>query len=563
VPEIRYVEFRTMFVLQEISPNYADSINKVKINPYLNLTGKGVLVGIVDTGIDYLNPEFIREDDTSRIIRIWDQSIKENVSGIKYMGEVYTNEKINDAIEAYRNNKDPYSIVPSKDEIGHGTKIAGIIGARGADNELQGIAQDCDYVIVKLSEAANFKKRLEENGIGDIPVYNASEVVAGLEYLKAVARELMRPIVIYLSVGSTEGSHDGEGLIERYVSTVARLKGISLIVGVGNEGASQGHASGNIKNIGDVQRVELNIPREIKNFSFYIWVQKPNRASINVISPTGEETQVIESRTEKEVAFKFVFINTFMNVKYFTPEYFTGHEVIRLTFSDIKPGIWVLKLIGLYITSGRYDIWLPPKDTLPPNTVFLKADSYNTLTIPSNAINIVTVAYQGVDGSLVATSGKGFSLNEGIRPDVITLGDNILSIKPYGGIEAMSGSSAATAIVVGACALFIQWAIVDGNDVAMYAKKLLSYFTYGARRNELYKYPNREMGYGEFDLFETLSVVSDAFRGGSVTGKINPNTYETEVIYGKKNNFTEYYAGKIFIRIPTKQWRNFDGKTKK
>ena len=131
-----------MFVLQDISPSNVDNINNIKINPYLDLTGRGVLIGMVDTGIDYLNEEFIREDDTSRIVKIWDQTIQNNTDESVYIGKTYSNEQINNAIKAYRNNEDPYEIVPSKDEIGHGTQMAGIIGARGYNKEFQGIASE-------------------------------------------------------------------------------------------------------------------------------------------------------------------------------------------------------------------------------------------------------------------------------------------------------------------------------------------------------------------------------------------------------------------------------------
>jgi subtilisin family serine protease len=148
VPEIVFYAFRNMYVLQDISPSSVDNINNIKINPYLNLTGKDVLIGIVDTGIDYLNKEFIREDDTSRIINIWDQTIENNTDDSVYIGQTYSNDQINNAINAYKNNGDPYKIVPSKDENGHGTKVAGIIGARGYNNQFQGIASDSNFVIV-------------------------------------------------------------------------------------------------------------------------------------------------------------------------------------------------------------------------------------------------------------------------------------------------------------------------------------------------------------------------------------------------------------------------------
>lgn len=554
VPEIIFYAFRAMFVLQEISPVSVDNINSIKINPYLNLTGRNVLIGIVDTGIDYLNQEFIREDDTSRIINMWDQTIRNNTDDSVYIGQTYSNEQINDAIKVYKNNGDPYGIVPSKDEIGHGTKVAGIIGARGYNNQFQGIAPDSNFVIVKLVESSNFKNQLKENNVEYTPVYNISEIVAGLEYLRKMSVKYGKPMVIYFGLGSSEGSHDGTTLMSRYVSSLGSERGLCFVAGVGNEGDSQGHASGYIKNVGDIKVVNLKIPKELKSFHFNIWVRKPNSASINVISPTGEESGIIESRINKVQFVKFIFLDTTMTVRYYNPEHFTGHEGIYVEFNNIKPGIWRFDLRGEYIIDGRYDIWLPPKSTLQENTVFLEPDPFITLTMPSEAVNVVTVAYHGNNNALIAASGKGFNGNNLINPDISTLGINILTTQASGGITTLSGSSAATAIVAGACALLLQWGIIDGNDPTMYTKKIRSYLMYGATRNQLYRYPSREFGYGDFDLLGTFNIISGKYR--SKNNIDNFNVRNTEKSY----RYIEYYINKLFVRIPNREWGDLDEK---
>lgn len=555
VPEIVFLGIRTIFVLQDISPSSVDNINNIKINPYLDLTGRNVLIGMVDTGIDYLNEEFIRPDDTSRIVSIWDQNIQDNTDNRVYIGQVYSNDQINNAIHAYRNNEDPYKIVPVRDEIGHGTKVAGIIGARGYNNEFQGIANESEFVIVKLFESSNFKKQLRENNIQEIPVYNASEIVAGLEFLRRTAVERNQPMVIYIGLGSTEGSHDGTNLVSRYVTAIGNNRGICCVAGVGNEGDSQGHASGNIKNVGDTKIVELKIPREIKYFQLNIWVRRPNIASINVISPTGEASTIIDAKIGKIQPIKFVFLDTTMVIRYYQPENFTGHELINIVFNNIKPGIWSFNLIGEYITDGRYDIWLSPKGTLPENTVFLEPDPFITLTMPSEAVNVVTVAYYGNKNALIAASGKGFNTNNLINPDISTIGINILTTKTSGGVTAFSGSSAATAVVAGACAILLQWGIVDGNDTTMYSKKIRSYLMYGAARSQLYRYPSREIGYGEFDLLGTFNIISRTFRGLNYEVNINKELEENHIQDNKE--FIEYYVKNLLIRIPKYERRVF------
>ncbi|WP_252214315.1 S8 family peptidase [Clostridium sp. VAP41] len=542
VPSIKFIDFRSMFVLQDVSPNSIDQILAIKKNPYLNLTGKGVLVGIVDTGIDYLNKEFIREDGTSRVAAIWDQTIQDIKAESVYLGNIYSNEEINKAINAYKGNEDPYAIVPSKDEIGHGTEMAGIIGARGYNGDFQGVANDCEFVIVKLLESLNFQKILQSNNVKYTPIYNSSEIVAGIEYLKNFSVKMNKPMVIYLGVGTTEGSHDGNNLISRYLTSIASVRGIALVAGVGNEGAAEGHASGVIENIGEIDTMELNIPREMKNFSFQIWVKRPNKMSLNVISPTGEESSFIQAKRNKREEINFVFSNTKLKINYYMPEDFSGHEVIQVIFKDINPGIWKFVLRGDYISDGEYNAWLQPIITLPENIKFLEPNPFSTLTIPSTARKVVTVAYHGlVNESLIATSGKGFNTNGLINPDISTVGINILTTKALGETTLVSGSSAATAVIAGGCALLLQWGIIDGNDTTMYSTKIRSYLIYGAYRKPELTYPNRESGYGSFNLLGTFNVISRKYR---------------ENMKAINNDFIEYKINKLFIRIPREMISN-------
>ena len=538
VPSIKYIDFRPKYVLQNISPSSVDNISAIKINPYLDLTGKGVLVGTIDTGIDYMNEEFIREDGTSRVVSIWDQTIQDIDEESVYIGKVYNNDEINNAISAYRNNEDPYEIVPSKDEIGHGTQIAGIIGAKGYNKEFQGIAPECEFVVVKLFESINFKNELIANGVEYTPIYNNAEILAAIEYLKNFSIKVKKPIVIYLGVGTTEGSHDGNGLLSRYLTYSATNRGIIFVAGVGNEGATEGHASGEIDTEGNIETVELKIPKQMKYFSFNIWILKPNKASLKVISPNGDETKFIKAKISETESVDFVYFKTKLYVKYYVPEHFTGHEVIKVDFENIKPGIWKLQLRGDYIIDGKYHIWLQPHKTLPKDTKFIKSDPYTTLTIPSTARKVATVAYCGINNSLVAASGNGHNTRSSIsNPDITTIGMNILTTKVSGGTTTVSGSSAATGIIAGACALLVQWGIISGNDEAMYSTKIIIYLINGAdRANSNYNYPSREVGYGFFDLLGTFNIISGIYR--------------KDKCINVSEKFIEYYSNKLFVRIP-------------
>ncbi|XZI43508.1 S8 family peptidase [Clostridium perfringens] len=539
VPSILYIQTRVPYVLQEVSPQETDNISTIVNNPYLGLDGSGVIVGIVDTGIDYLNKEFMREDDTSRILTIWDQKSTKKPNDSVYVGSIFTNEDINNAIKSKSDGGNPYDIVDSRDEIGHGTKLASIVGARGYNRTIKGIAPNCDFAIVKLLTSLSYEKAFRENGIESIPVYNEAEIIAGIEYLKNYAISVNRPLVICLAIGCTEASHDGRGLFSRYLTTIGSIRGVAVVAGVGNEGSSQGHASGVIELENSVEKVELSIPREIKNFNLAFWIQRPNIVSLNIKSPSGEESSFIDAKISLERSFKFILTDTSVNINYYVPDTFTGNELIFIDFKDIKPGIWTFELRGDYITNGRYDVWLAPSSLLPENTKFLKPNPLNTLMVPATARYVISVAYYNSQTqSLLAESGKGFNINGWINPDITTAGKDVLTMFPGDRVGRMSGSSPATAIIVGICALLFQWGIINGNDRTMNSSKLRSYLIYGATRIPGQIYPNESTGYGYLDLYEIFKNI--------IAVPLAP--YRSDQV---NEDYTEYYCGRMLVSVPS------------
>ncbi|MDB2106389.1 S8 family peptidase [Clostridium paraputrificum] len=536
VPSIIFIEIRAPYVLQEMAPNDIEGVVEIKRNPYLGLRGSGVLIGIVDTGIDYLNNEFIREDGSTRVLSIWDQSIQEEKSEEVFIGRTFSNKDINSALTLFRSGGDPYSIVPSRDNIGHGTKVASIIGARGYDEEVEGIAPDCDYVVVKLFESLNYRKMLLENGVEYKPIYNESEILAGIEYLKNYSVNSKRPMIICIPLGTTEGSHDGNNLLSRYITSVGNIRGIVIVAGVGNEGASSSHVSANLINVGDIKEFELKIPKEIKTLSISAWIRKPNKASINIISPTGETSRFIDPKIGKKEKVKFIFTNTTLEVYHFVPERFTGHQLVIIYFNSVKAGLWKLQFKGEYVIDGRIDIWLPPKDILPQGTEFLTPDPYITLTIPSTARKVVTPSfYNSIDDTIISESGRGFNSNNLLNPDIAAPGINIRAISVGGKKTTLSGSSAATALTSGVCALLLQWGIIEENDKTMYSTKVRTYLMYGADRSLNIEYPSREIGFGKLNLLGTFNFISGAYTS-------NGNR--------SSNGEKEFYIGNLFIRLP-------------
>ncbi|MDD6793941.1 MAG: S8 family peptidase, partial [Clostridiaceae bacterium] len=445
VPAIIFVNFRNIYVLEGTSTSFVSNIEPIKINPYLNLTGRGVIIGIVDTGIDYTNQEFLREDNTSRVETLWDQTINSptpdaNSSNV-FTGTIYDNAQINAAIKAKLDGNDPYSIVPSRDEIGHGTQMASIVGARGYDKDVIGVANDCTFAIVKLRQSNKLRRQLANENIRNVPVYYLSSIIAGIEYLKDYALKVGKPMIILNSIGASDYSHDSSDIFSRYLSEIASYRGLVFVASCGNEGATEGHASGTLTGIDDIKEANLRIENSMKLLEFKVWIRRPNKMSIAVVSPSGESSEFMTTNLYKERTINYVFENTSLKINFYTWDNISGLQVFDLSFMDIKPGIWKIRLKGEYIVNGRFDIWLPPSKTLKPGTRFLESNPRQTISVPGISSKAISVSYYNQNNnSIIAESGKGFPLFPIVKPDIAAPGVNINATSINGRKVSVTGA---------------------------------------------------------------------------------------------------------------------------
>lgn len=523
---------RYLFTIQSETPIENSNVEEVAMNPYNNLDGNGVVIGIIDTGIDYMNKEFIREDDTTKIVSIWDQTIVSTIPNSNpkaFFGTEYTAKEINMAIKTSIQGGDPYNIVPSKDNIGHGTNIASITSARGENQIVKGVLPNSSLVVVKLKENEIMRNIFKGNGITDKPVYSNADIFSALDYIFSKAKEVRKVLVTAICIGSNESSHSGRSLLEQYITESSTYRGNIIVVGTGNQGSADIHASGNIKDVGGTKTLELNISKIQNYFQFAIWVKRPNLISINIISPSGESTANIPIRVSKTQTFKFVYENTTVGVHYNATNELNGDEYIELRFNSIKQGIWKIILRGEYIDGGRFDAWLPMKEFLPEGTKFLNADPYGTFVNPSSATGAITVGYfnQG-NIATISESGKGFFSNHNLKPDLVAGGVNQPVTNPGGSVTRISGSCVATAVVAGACGMILEWGILEGNNTTMYTEKVRTYLISGCIRRVGEEYPNPNWGYGRLDMEEVFNQIA-----------------------GKESvNFSEFSRGSLLYRIP-------------
>ncbi|MDP4179052.1 MAG: S8 family peptidase, partial [Bacillota bacterium] len=500
--EIVYVQEPIIYTLGSISPLETANIDKFHDNPYLNLTGNGVIAGLVDTGIDYMNSEFMYEDDTTKILRLWDQTVKSQKSPADFnFGTEYNSEEINSAIKLEKSGGDPYTIVNSKDEIGHGTEMAGIIAGRGKNSQLKGAAPNAEIAAVKLKQAP--KSSLEDLGIFDpaVPVYLNTDVVLAIKYLFNISRQLNKPIVIYVPLGTNSGGHDGSTIIERYIDDLSEIRGLDVVTGTGNEGDADIHTSGKIEKTGDTKILELKVDEMERDITFSIWINKPDKVSVGITSPSGEVIDRIPAKLRQTQEVKFVFEGSSVSVVYYLPEEATGDEQIKIRIKNAKGGIWQFKLTGDYIVDGTYNAWLPQRALLKENTRFLNPSQYITLTTPSTARKITASAeYNQDNNTVISSSGRGYTRDGRIKPVIAAGGFNVITTAVGGGVTTVSGSSTGAAVTAGAVILMMEWGIVQGNDPTLYSNKINAYLARGAAKRAGDTYPNQQWGYGMLDL---------------------------------------------------------------
>ena len=509
LPQIEYVEKpkRLFFAINRAKA--ASCINILQELPE-NLTGKGVLMAVIDSGIDYFHDDFRNEDGTTRILELWDQALD----------KVFTAAEINNALEA-ESRAEAREILPSVDGSGHGTSVAGIAAGNGRESEgaYRGVAFESELLVVKLGSA-------REEGFP-----RTTELMRGVDFVVRRAVEMRQPLVVNISFGNTYGSHDGTGLLETFLNDIGNYGQTTIVVGSGNEGATAGHVSGNFPaaggrggrgtgsaggerssggNYGTV-RSELSVAPYETGVSVQLWKDYTDRFTVTLETPSGERLGPL---SEQLGPVRFRYRRTQVLVYYGKPGPFSVAQEIYFDFvpdegNYVESGIWTFILEPQRIVQGRYDFWLPSSAVLNFATRFLESTPDTTLTIPSSAAKVITVgAYNSITDSYADFSGRGFTrMTDQVKPDLCAPGVGLMAPGNGGGYRSVTGTSFAAPVVAGSAALLMQWGIVDGNDPFLYGEKVKAYLRRGARPLPGFEeYPNAQLGWGALCVRDSLPV---------------------------------------------------------
>lgn len=487
IEAVEYIEKPKRLFFQVENGRRVSCMTSVQIRPP-KLYGTGVLVAIIDSGIDYANLDFRNADGTTRIYALWDQTIPGNPPEGYVQGTEYTQEKINEALQQ-ENRTERMKIVPSEDRSGHGTAVAGIVAGNGRGSKgarYQGVASESGILVVKLGTP-------REEGFP-----RTTELMQAIDYVVKKAQRAGRPVAINISFGNTYGSHTGTSLLERFIADIANLWKSVICIGMGNEGASAGHTAGILKENTE-ERIPLAVQMKETAINVQIWKSYHDIVDISLISPAGVQIGPIPEVIGTQ---RFVVGDTEILLYYGEPSPFHVSQEIFIEFlpknSYITPGIWQFVLTPRKIVTGEYDLWLPSENVLNRGTAFRYPTERGTLTIPSTSQRVISVgAYDSLTFAYADFSGRG-GLEGESKPDLVAPGVDITAPTPSGIYQTFTGTSFATPFVSGAAALMMEWGIVRGNDPYLYGEKVKAYLRRGARPLPGFtEYPNPQVGYGE------------------------------------------------------------------
>ena len=498
-PQIEFIEKPTRLYFEDLFSKEASCITQVQRDEpgNLQLTGRGVLIGIVDSGVDYRHPAFLTADGKSRILRLWDQSIPGNPPEGYATGTEYTNEEINEALSL--SVQEGRRLVPSEDGSGHGTAVLGVAAgsdfSRGAVN--RGVAYESDLLVVKMG----------------IPRQDSfprtTELMQGVDYLVRQAIRLGRPIALNLSFGNNYGSHRGDSLLETYLDNVSGMGKNVICVGMGNNGNDALH-TGEKLSPGEIQEIELGVGAFEPTLNVQLWKNYEDEMEIYLEHPAGERVGPL---FETLGAQHWQAGNTELLIYYGKPAPYHVTQEIYVDFLPqdektpyVDSGVWKIILAARNIKNGEYFLWLPGGKTLNPGTAFYLPRPQGTLTIPATARRVISVgAYDARQNTYADFSGRGCRALPYPKPDLAAPGVDIYAPRPGGGYAAFTGTSFSTPFVTGAAALLMEWGIIRRNDPYLYGEKLKAYLRRGAKALQgSEKLPNDLIGWGRLCLESSL-----------------------------------------------------------
>ena len=336
-----------------------------------------------------------------------------------------------------------------------------------------------------------------------------TELMEGIDYLIRQTVKMRRPIAINISFGNNYGSHQGDSLLETYLSNAANVGRSVICVGSGNNGNDRIHTAGQLRQ-GQTETVEMSIGTYETTLNLQLWKAYADEIEISIETPSGERLPIL---SEKIGTQRYRAGETDLLIYYGKPGPFQVTQEIYFDFIPVETyltsGIWKIHLHGRRIREGNYNLWLPGGNVLNPVTGFYRPIAAETLTIPSTAAKVITVgAYDSRLNAYADFSGRGGSNLSFPKPDLVAPGVNITAPTPGGAYTSVTGTSFSTPFVTGSAALLMEWGIIQRNDPFLWGEKVKAYLRRGAQPLPGFnEYPNEAVGWGKLCVAQSLPKI--------------------------------------------------------
>lgn len=493
----------------------ASGILRLQKQPTLSLLGQGVFIAVIDTGVRYQDAAFRTSDGRTRIFSMWDQTAGDPQNAkskmpeketLIFYGKSYTKDEIDQALFS----EHPKEMVPEQDENGHGTFLASIACGSTSDTDaFTGAAPEAELIVVKLREAGEGLRSFYAIP-DDTPAYAENDIMAGIAYAERVAQQENRPLVIFIGMGTNHGGHTGTSPLCDYQNMIAATRHKAVVNATGNEGNNRHHFFGSTQNVLSPTKVEVNVEADMPGLWIEFWATAPEQLAIAVQSPTGELAPKREPFPGDSGNYSFLFEGTGLSIDYRYAGKNRRDQLIYLRFTDIKKGLWTIRVFPRNSFTGEFHAWLPMKQMMPSEVFFLESSPDTTLTSPSDAFVPMSVGgYNAMTGALYFESGRGPDAIGNIKPDFVAPAVELRGKGLTDNYVTYSGTSGAAAMTAGACAQILEWAVVRKNAIAINSVDIKNLLCRGAKREVENEYPSNTFGYGKLDVYAAF----DAMRG--------------------------------------------------
>jgi hypothetical protein len=516
----------------------ASGITRLQKQPTLSLMGQGVFVAVIDTGIRYQDAAFRTADGKSRIFAMWDQTadaagdevgqraweqteantenreeesnngdqLAEEWKDLILYGRTYTKSDIDRALASGQ----PETIVPETDENGQGTFLASIAcGSPAVTDDFTGAAPESELIVVKLREAGTPLR--EFYSIPEsTPAFAENDIMAGIAFAERMASRENRPLVLFLGLGTNHGGHTGTSPLCDYLNMIASGRHQAVVSATGNEGNNRHHFFGIAKNTLYPTMVEVDVEADMAGLWIELWAMAPEQLAVAVQSPTGELAPKGTPFHGQDGTYRFLFEGTALSVDYRDAGRTRRDQLIYLRFTNIKKGLWTIRVYPQNAITGEFHAWLPMREMMGTEVFFLESSPDTTLTSPSDAVLPMSVGgYDAVTGALYYETGRGPDANGVIRPDFVAPAVQLTGKGLRGNYVTFTGTSGAAALTAGACAQVLEWAVVRKNAIGINSVDIKNLICRGAKREPENEYPSNTLGYGKLDIYGAFETIRE------------------------------------------------------